>query len=178
MMSEMSSVMPMPHNRAIRLATLHDLDDIMVVLDAAREIMRSSGNMNQWTDGYPTRRAIIADINCNGGYVVEDDGNVVAYFAMLPSPEPTYATISGGAWLDDTKPYHVVHRMGKLPSVTGIFRDVFDFCFRVDPNIRIDTHRDNIIMQKLFVKHGFSYCGIIYLQSGDERLAYQRAPID
>ena len=25
-------------------------------------------------------------------------------------------------------------------------------------------------------KHGFTYCGIIYLESGDERLAYQRIP--
>ena len=29
-------------------------------------------------------------------------------------------------------------------------------------------------MQHNIVKHGFSYCGIIYLASGDERLAYQR----
>ena len=29
-------------------------------------------------------------------------------------------------------------------------------------------------MQHLLSEHGFSYCGIIYLASGDERLAYQR----
>jgi len=43
-------------------------------------------------------------------------------------------------------------------------------------HLRIDTHRDNKIMQHNLTKHGFSYCGVIYLASGDERLAYQRSP--
>ena len=29
-------------------------------------------------------------------------------------------------------------------------------------------------MQHNILKHGFAYCGIIYLLSGDERLAYQK----
>ena len=41
-------------------------------------------------------------------------------------------------------------------------------------NIRIDTHKDNKIMQGLLARHGFSYCGIIYLKNGSPRLAYQR----
>ena len=28
-------------------------------------------------------------------------------------------------------------------------------------------------MQHVIVRHGFAYCGIIYLSNGDERLAYQ-----
>jgi hypothetical protein len=60
-----------------------------------------------------------------------------------------------------------------------------DFCFRRDGNIRIDTHRDNTIMQYNIAKLGFTYCGIIYLASAgapvpvgrlpqQERLAYQK----
>jgi hypothetical protein len=30
------------------------------------------------------------------------------------------------------------------------------------------------IMRHNILKHGFTYCGIIYLLSGDERLAYQK----
>ena len=30
------------------------------------------------------------------------------------------------------------------------------------------------IMQHNILKHGFTYCGIIYLLSGDKRMAYQR----
>jgi hypothetical protein len=52
-----------------------------------------------------------------------------------------------------------------------------DFCFSHDTNIRIDTHHDNKIMQHNILKHGFTYCGIIYLLSGDARLAYQKMVI-
>ena len=43
-----------------------------------------------------------------------------------------------------------------------------------EKNLRVDTHRDNRVMQHLLLQHGFTYCGIIHLASGDERLAYQR----
>ncbi len=160
--------------RNIRHATLADVERIMQVLDAAKQVMRESGNKNQWVDGYPTIEAVLSDIERYGAMVVEDDGVVVAYFAFLPSPEPTYAAIYDGQWIDDTTPYHVIHRMGAVPTAKGIFASAMDYCFAVDPNIRIDTHRDNIIMQHLAIKHGFQYCGIIYLANGDERLAYQK----
>ena len=99
---------------------------------------------------------------------------VVGYFAFLPSPEPTYARIYEGKWLDDERPYHVVHRIGSYPHAHGIFCGIMDYCFSKDYNIRIDTHRDNHIMQHCISKYGFTYCGIIYLANGDERLAYQR----
>ena len=76
--------------------------------------------------------------------------------------------------MEDTLPYHVVHRIGSLPDAHGIFAYVMDWCFAHDPNIRIDTHRDNSIMRHCIEKYGFSYCGIIYLLDGAERLAYQK----
>ena len=64
--------------------------------------------------------------------------------------------------------------MGSYPEVHGVFDDIMAYCFTCEANIRIDTHRDNTIMQHNILKHGFNYCGIIYLASGDERLAYQK----
>ena len=52
-------------------------DRIMEVIGAARKIMRSNGNMNQWTGGYPTRETILSDISNGNGYVVEDKGRIV-----------------------------------------------------------------------------------------------------
>ena len=150
------------------------MTEIMKVMDAAKKIMRHSGNMHPWGEGYPSEAVITSDIESNGGFVVEDDGRVVGYFAFLPSPEPTYARIYEGKWLDDERPYHVVHRIASNPDAHGIFSSIMDFCFSNEPNIRIDTHRDNRIMQHNLAKHGFTYCGIIYLLSGDERLAYQK----
>lgn len=158
----------------IREARPSDMSAIMQVMEAAKKIMRSSGNMHQWGEGYPSEAVILSDMEKNGGFVVEEDSKVIAYFAFLPSPEPTYDHIYGGRWLDDVQPYHVIHRIASYPNVHGIFKSIMDFCFSRDANIRIDTHKDNTIMQHNIEKHGFTYCGIIYLASGDERLAYQR----
>ena len=58
-------------NRVIREARPSDMGDIMLVMDAAKTIMRQSGNMHQWTEGYPSEAVIAADMAKNGGFVVE-----------------------------------------------------------------------------------------------------------
>ena len=160
--------------RQIRPAVTADIPAILDLLEAARGIMRADGNLHQWADGYPRAEDIAADLERGCGFVLEEKGAAIGYFAFLPAPEPTYAQIYEGAWLDDALPYHVIHRIASGPGSHGVFRDIMDWAFAWDRNIRIDTHRDNHIMQHNIRKYGFSYCGIIYLASGDERLAYQR----
>ncbi len=162
------------NQRRVRPATEADIPVILEVMEAARGIMRASGNVHQWAAGYPGAEHIAADIARGGAFVIQDGEAVSAYFAFLPSPEPTYGRIYDGAWLDDSRPYHVIHRIAGKPDAHGIFRTIMEFAFRHDCNIRIDTHRDNTIMQHNILKHGFSYCGIILLADGAERLAYQR----
>lgn len=164
-------------NRIIRKVICSEVADIMDVIEAAKGIMRSSGNMHQWVDGYPSESVILSDIEREVGYVVVDNTSIVGYFAFIPSPDPTYAKIYQGEWTDDILPYHVIHRIASYPDVHNIFRDIIDFCYAIDTNLRIDTHRDNTIMQHNLLKHGFTYCGIIYLLSGDERLAYQKVSL-
>ena len=165
----------MPQKRTIRKAALpNDGQQLMKVFAAAKAIMVASGNKNQWKDGYPSLEIVRSDMEKEGGFVVEDNGQIVAYFAFLPSPEPTYAQIYYGQWIDDMLPYHVIHRIASFPEVHGIFHSIMEFCFERERNIRIDTHRDNHIMQHNILKHGFQYCGIILLANGDERLAYQK----
>ena len=158
----------------IRAAHKSDLQAVMAVLEAAKGIMRASGNESQWANGYPSEDVILEDIALGNGFVVLERRRIVGYFAFIASPEPTYERIYEGAWLDDELAYHVVHRIGSYPEVHGVFRAIMDWCFENDANIRIDTHRDNHIMQHCIEKYGFEYCGIIYLLSGDERLAYQK----
>ena len=74
--------------RIIREAQPSDMAEIMQVMDAAKQIMRQSGNIHQWGEGYPSEAVITADMERHGGFVVEDGGKVVGYFAFLPSPNP------------------------------------------------------------------------------------------
>ena len=161
--------------RIIRKVSLPaDGERIMEIFAAAKKIMRNSGNMHQWGDGYPSLETVKTDVEQEGAYVVVDAEQIVGYFAFLPSPEPTYSQIYEGQWQNAETPYHVVHRIASIPEAHGVFQSIMDFCFSHDNNIRIDTHRDNHVMQHVISKCGFTYCGIIYLASGDERLAYQR----
>ena len=47
----------------IRKATYADLDSLMKVFMGAKAIMRASGNLNQWNDGYPSEDIIRNDIS-------------------------------------------------------------------------------------------------------------------
>ena len=158
----------------IRKAIPSDLPALREVFAAAKAIMRADGNPTQWAGPYPDDAAVLRDIAGGWGHVLTEGGRVAGYFALIPSPDPTYAYIEGGAWLEDTLPYYVVHRIASYPHVHGIFAGIIDFVSGLTNNIRIDTHRDNRIMQHLLARHGFTYCGVIYLLNGDPRLAYQR----
>lgn len=161
-------------SRLIRPAQPADVPAIMDVIADAKAIMRASGNLHQWIDGYPSTAVIAHDIAAGNGYVIVQDEVIIGYFAFIASPEPTYARIYHGEWIDDAAPYYVVHRIASRRGTHHVFADMLDYCFAHCDNLRIDTHRDNTIMQHNLDKHGFAYCGIIYLASGDERLAYQR----
>ena len=161
-------------SRKIREAKLSDMAEILKVMDAAKKIMRQSGNMLQWGEGYPSEKVIAADMEKDGGFVIEEEDRIIAYFAFLPSPEPTYKVIYEGKWMDDELSYHVIHRIASAEGSKGVLKAILQYCFQHTDNIRIDTHRDNVIMRHLLGKLGFTYCGIIYLANGDERLAYQR----
>ena len=157
----------------IRKATEADLERIMYLLDCGREIMRASGNPNQWPVGKPSREQIESDIAAGVSYLVVDGDTAVGTFAFIPGPDPTYAYIEGGEWTDDTLPYYVVHRMASTAEARGIFSTAINYAKEHTASLRIDTHHDNKIMQHNLKKHGFEECGVIYLLDGNPRLAYQ-----
>lgn len=41
-------------------------------------------------------------------------------------------------------------------------------------SIKIDTHEENISMQRLLKKNKFQYRGVIYLEDGNKRIAFER----
>lgn len=159
--------------RTFRKATAEDLDRIMQLIEYGRQKMCQSGNTRQWADGYPTRETLSQDIFAGNSLLLEEDDMPIATFALVPGPDITYRDIYEGEWLNDG-PYCVLHRMASMSGKHHVFSDVLDYCFTRTDNIRIDTHRDNTVMQHLILKYGFHYCGIIYLPDGTERLAYQR----
>lgn len=158
----------------IRKSTMKDLALMQEVFAEAKQKMRAAGNMRQWTGSYPSDIILADDIERGFSYVIETGGNIVATFVLAECIEPTYDKIYEGTWLNDTLPYATIHRIASRNGYHGIMDLALNFAFSRIDNIRIDTHRDNTPMRYLIEKHNFTYCGIIYLKSGDERLAYQR----
>ena len=105
-------------SRIIREAKSTDMAAIMQVMDAAKNIMRQSGNMHQWGDGYPSEAVISSDIEKNGGFVIVDDSKIVGYFAFLPSPEPTYEKIFVSSTASWTSALPMITTSASTPIVT------------------------------------------------------------
>ena len=157
----------------IRKSTLKDVEQIEKIYAHAKEFMRANGNPNQWKGDYPNAFDAEEDVKNGIGYVCESDGEIVGVFAFNIAVEPTYNTIYNGAWQNDS-PYAFMHRIAVSNHGKGVVDFCIDYCFKLYSNLKIDTHRDNIPMQKVLKRNGFSYCGIIYLKNGDERLAFQK----
>lgn len=161
-------------DKTIRRATHADLPRIHAIYSQAREFMAANGNPHQWTNGYPGESAVLADLSAGNLYVCVDRDEILGVFCFFQGVEPDYLHIHGGTWLQDG-PYGVVHRIASAVSSRGVASACLEFAYSQCGNLRIDTHRDNIPMQRLLAKHGFHYCGIIHLEkNGSERLAYQK----
>ena len=161
-------------NYAVRRATPEELRDIQKMFDNARAFMRECGNMTQWTGGYPSDAQLLSDIGAGGLMLLMDGETRCAVLALL-GHEKTYDVIENGAWPDDA-PYLTVHRLACVRRGDGAGSFCLDYARSQGLPVRADTHRDNVPMQKLLLKNGFHYCGIIHLEDGAQRLAYAAPP--
>lgn len=160
----------------IRAATTGDLPEIRKIYETAKSYMDSSGNPNQWSMGYPPEEYLRQDIELARLYVCEEEGGLYGVFLFDVTDDPTYHYIEG-AWLNG-EPYGVIHRIASSGKTKGIFKLVLEFCKEKMAeqsivNLRIDTHADNQTMQHLVKQNGFKRCGVICLENGSPRIAYQ-----
>ena len=156
---------------SVRQAQWQDFDRILEIYALAREFMAKTGNPTQWGTNYPPLDMLKGDIPAGNLYVVEDEA-IHGVFAYFTEPDPTYAYIENGQWLDES-PYGTIHRVAADGS-GGVFTAVLQFAMECNPHVRIDTHEDNRVMQHVLEKHGFQRTGIIYLEDGDPRIAYEK----
>ena len=163
----------------VRKTTVKDVDTVMKIIEESKEYFREQ-HINQWQDGYPNRKTILEDIIQGISYLLVDENNaIIATAAISFYGEETYNQIDG-AWLND-EAYVVIHRIAvnkankgqNLASILINFAHL-EASLKQIYNIRIDTHKDNYSMQRFLLKNNFTFCGIISLDSGDKRLAFQR----
>lgn len=162
-----------------RKAAEEDVSSIMDIIGQAQEYLREQG-IDQWQDNYPNSETIKNDINNNDGYVLLKDNIIVGTVAAVFGREKSYKKIYDGKWLSDDK-YAAIHRIAVSSKFKGlglasiILENIEEICLsRGIRDIKIDTHEENLSMQKLLKKNGFQYCGIIYLEDNSKRIALEK----
>ena len=166
----------------IRKSTTCDICDLMKIFDEARGTIATLG-IDQWQDGYPSHKIVLTDIELSRSYSAVIDGEICGTFVLVDDGEVTYDKIYDGHWItgDDSQSYVAIHRVaisvknrGQGVS-TSIINYAADYAKSLSrSSLRIDTHEGNKVMRRMLEKHGFTYCGIIYLENGHSRVAYEK----
>ncbi|MCR1951100.1 MULTISPECIES: GNAT family N-acetyltransferase [Clostridium] len=163
----------------LRKSTEKDLKNIMKIISEAKVYLKNN-DVDQWQNGYPNEEVILKDIRNNISYVLEDDAEIIGTTSLSFDVEETYNNIYEGEWLSDGK-YAVIHRIAASNNSnrkgigTEIIKKSEEICLSKGiKNIKIDTHENNLTMQKLLEKNNFKYCGVIYLLDGSKRIAFEK----
>ena len=156
-----------------------DVNSIMKIIKQAQTYFKEH-EINQWQNNYPNVEIIKNDIIDGNGYVLLKDNNVVGTVVVTFNIEKNYEYISSGRWISNDE-YAVIHRMAVDFNYKGIglsseiIKNIEGICLkRGIHSIKIDTHKENIPMQKSLSKNGFQYCGIIYLEDKSKRIAFEK----
>ncbi len=156
---------------SVRNAKAADLPRIEEIYAYARDFMVKTGNPNQWGKTNPPHAWLVDDIEKELLYVITEGETIHGVFYFYIGEDPTYGVIEDGAWKHENR-YGTIHRIASDGS-GGILKTAVLFCAGMIKNIRIDTHHDNVVMQKAVAKLGFERSGIIRLANGDPRIAYE-----
>lgn len=154
-----------------------DVKEAEKIYCQAKRRMKEAG-LNQWQGPYPSGEDFLSDVGKGQAYVWEEHGKLVGLAACILGEEKTYRKIQG-VWVYPGS-YLTIHRLAIGDEGLGkglsyeIFREIQRaFEGKVD-NIRIDTHRENIPMQKILKNLDYRYAGIIQVADGSNRDAFEK----
>lgn len=161
-------------NYTIRTAQWEDLPRILKIYADAREFMRANGNPGQWGNTHPAEQYLREDIPLQRLFVCTEGADILAVFFYEQGIDPCYVEIEDGQWLNED-PYGVIHRIAVARQGNGVAGFCIDWALRQCPNLRIDTHKNNIPMQRLLAKHGFVRCGTVYVGDHMASIAFHKS---
>lgn len=154
----------------VRKATFDEIKNILSIYASARAFMRESGNPTQWSANYPDEQTVREDIASGRLHLLCEDNTIYGVFALLGDGDRDYDVIDG-AWLNSL-PYAAMHRVASAGLRGGVVAECVKFCLESFSDVRIDTHEDNLPMQRALEKIGFVRCGKVYITRAGERIAY------
>lgn len=162
---------------SLRKAHQNDRETIWQILLDAKSRRKNEGS-RQWQDGYPNSDTVKTDLEDEVGYILECDGEIAGYAAIIFDIEPAYENLEG-KWLNEDS-YVVVHRVAVSDKFIGkgLATKLFQMIETVAKSanvfsIKVDTNFDNFAMLKILSKLNYTYCGEVYFR-GSARKAFQK----
>ena len=155
----------------LKQANINDIDNVMMVINSAKKYLKNQG-LQQWNldDGYPSKETLKNDILNKTCYILINNDDVIGTMSILLTPDENYEEIYDGKWLTNNK-YASIHRIAVREdfhnqSIGKVMLELAEeiVIYNNIKSIRIDTHKNNIPMQKTLIKSSYTKCGFIILK--------------
>lgn len=163
----------------ITLAKEEQIEVIMQIIEDGRKALKELV-LYQWQEEYPAPSDILNDIALQQSYVLMDGDQIVGTTALDPNGEEVYDSLVDGEWSLDA-PYLTVHRMAisssnaKKGIGTSFLQAIEEIAAKQNiPQIRLDTHEDNVVMKRVAEKAGYRYCGKVTYGVGFDCVAFEK----
>ena len=164
---------------ALRGSIESDMAQLTGMLEDAIALL-AMNNIDQWQNGTISSEILLDAIMHDQAFVWEQrDSTGIAGFCVLDTYDELYENLAEGEW---TVPgsYLAIHRVMVSQHLRGrkvttqMFLDIkkMGIVNNVD-SLRIDTHPDNIMMQKTLKRNGFVRTWLLYMPSGSSRYTYE-----
>ncbi|WP_129045642.1 GNAT family N-acetyltransferase [Companilactobacillus metriopterae] len=168
-------------NIYLRQATMNDLPRVYEIIDGAKQTLKNRG-VDQWQSGYPDHAILKKDTEDGITFVLLLDGEIVGTAALQQGSDKNYEKIANGNWQDISKSeYSIIHRIAVEPGHQGkhlsttFIQQLLTMSYHLGyPDVRIDTHPENLVMQHVITTNGFEERGTITMDEDHGiRKAYQ-----
>lgn len=165
----------------LRLTQKRDLTLVNAIIAEARQLLQTEKSP-QWQASYPTKDIIEADLKHRFSFVLIYNNKIIGTAALVTGINPDYQEIYEGKWQYPQLPYATIHRLaiGKKYRGRGFARFLISNLLTLSElkgvkDVRIDTHYQNLRVQKIAKSFGFNYCGWIKVKDpiDPKRLAYE-----
>ena len=144
-----------------------DIQRIMKITNDAKNLLKQNGSL-QWQQGYPNEETFISDINNKSLYGIYENNNLMAYGAYILGKDINYVEIDGKWDIPANEKDLAIHRVAVDSSCHGkkygvkILKYGIIYAQKLGCiTVKVDTHKNNIPMQKCINNSGFVYKGIV-----------------
>ena len=151
----------------IHEVNIDDLQEVMKITDSAKQLLKKNGSL-QWQQGYPDENTFKNDIKNKALIGLYEHNQLKAFGAYIYGKDLNYVDIEGKWDIPANDRDMAIHRVavdenshGKKYGIKILKYGIIYAKKLKCLTVKVDTHKNNIPMQKSILRSGFIYKGII-----------------